>query len=62
MGNELVDVQNRKVNVFRRCKRTVRRKIGWNRLPMRYQMRIHLFLLSCLFLICYFIFLYVYTT
>lgn len=29
---------------------------------MRYQMRIHLFFLSCLFLVCYVVFLYLYTT
>ena len=50
-----------RVSLFRRVKRVVRRKIGWNKMPMRYQMRIHLFLLSSIFLICYLIFMWLFT-
>ena len=55
------DDKKRDVNAFRRCKRFVRRKIGWNTLPMRYQLRVHLFSLFGLFFIIYFLFMYIYT-
>ena len=49
------------VNIFRRIKRTFRKKIGWNNLKMRYQLRVHLFGLFGLFFILYFIFMIAYT-
>ena len=56
-----MEQKDENVNCFRRCKRRVRRSIGWSQLPMRYQMRTHLFLLFGIYFILYFIFLYVYT-
>jgi len=55
------DENQRDVNAFRRCKRFVRRKVGWNGLPMRYQLRVHLFSLFGTFFIIYFLFMYIYT-
>ena len=49
------------VNCFRRIKRFFRKKIGWNDLKMRYQLRVHLFGLFGLFFILYFIFMIAYT-
>ena len=48
------------VNCLRKCKRTVRRKIGWNNCPMRYQLRVHLFTLFGSFFLAFFIFLWLY--
>ena len=53
------DKQN--VNAFRRCKRFIRKKIGWNTCPMRYQLRVHLFSLFGTFFLIYFAFMFIYT-
>lgn len=45
------------VNCLRRCKRNLRRKIGWNKCPMRYQLRVHLFTLFGCFFLAFFIML-----
>jgi len=55
------DGDKENVNAFRRCKREIRRKIGWNTLPMRYQLRVHLFSLFGTFFVIYFLFMYIYT-
>ena len=49
------------VNAFRRLKRWFRKKIGWNDLKMRYQLRCHLFSLFGMFFLLYFIFMIAYT-
>ena len=43
------------VNCLRKCKRSLRRKIGWNMCPMRYQLRVHLFTLFGIFFFLFFI-------
>ena len=60
MDGSRMEQKDENVNCFRRCKRKARRAIGWSTLPMRYQMRIHLFILYGIFFICYFVFLYIY--
>ena len=49
------------VNCFRRCKRYVRKKLSWNKWPMRYQLRVHLFTLFGGFFLAFFIFLALYS-
>ena len=49
------------VNCLRRYKRDCRRWIGWNKCPMRYQLRVHLFTLFGCFFMAFFIFLALYS-
>lgn len=53
--------QRNDVNFFRKCKRIFRRKIGWNKCPMRYQLRVHLFTLFGCFFLAFFVFLALYS-
>ena len=51
----------KKVNYYRRIKRKIRKSIGWNQLPMRYQLRVHLFSLFGIFFVVYFLGMLIYT-
>ena len=48
------------VNCLRKAKRVIRRKVGWNKCPMRYQLRVHLFTLFGSFFFLFFLFLALY--
>ena len=48
------------VNCIRKLKRVIRRRIGWNKCPMRYQLRVHLSTLFGSFFLAFFVFLWVY--
>ena len=50
-----------RVNYYRQMKRKIRKSIGWNRLPMRYQLRVHLFSLFGIFFVLYFLCMLLYT-
>ena len=53
--------KRQKVNYYRRIKRKIRKSIGWNQLPMRYQLRVHLFSLFGIFFVVYFLGMLIYT-
>ena len=59
MGFDFEKRQN--VNYYRRIKRKIRKSIGWNQLPMRYQLRVHLFSLFGIFFVFYFLGMILYT-
>ena len=57
-GSTYASNKNQKdVNCLRRCKRSMRKKIGWNKCTMRCQLRVHLFTLFGSFFLAFFIFL-----
>ena len=60
-ANHATLTQRNDVNCIRKCKRMFRRKIGWNKCPMRYQLRVHLFTLFGCFFMAFFIFLALYS-
>ena len=55
------DAKKQNVGCYRRCKRYLRKKIKWNGLRMRVQLRIHLFSLFGIFFVLYFTFIFIYT-
>ena len=59
-GPEL-EGKGKNVNIFRRIMRRIRKKIRWNQMPMRYQMRVRLFSLFILFLVLYAAFMVIYS-
>ena len=61
MGNGLAHERDEDVGCWRRLKRSARRAIKWNTMPMRVQMRTHLILLFGAYFVCYFVFLTLYT-
>ena len=62
IGSSAVGFEKRQnVNYYRRIKRKIRKSIGWNQLPMRYQLRVHLFSLFGIFFVFYFLGMILYT-
>ena len=59
-SNTSSTTQRNDVNCIRACKRKLRRQIGWNKCPMRYQLRVHLFTLFGCFFMAFFVFLSLY--
>ena len=62
LGDQDDPIEKRdRVNFYRRIKRKIRKSIGWNQLPMRYQLRVHLFSLFGIFFVLYFLCMLLYT-
>ena len=62
LGDQDDPIEKRhRVNFYRRIKRKIRKSIGWNQLPMRYQLRVHLFSLFGIFFVLYFLCMLFYT-
>ena len=62
LGDQDDPIEKRqRVNYYRRVKRKIRKSIGWNQLPMRYQLRVHLFSLFGIFFVLYFLCMLLYT-